>query len=198
VAIKTVIYLFGGCDEEGDRRNEIRSYNTETRVWTLLKPTGNSPSRRFGSRGWVEGVFLYFFGGRCETDSSSLPGGEMDGDRTNQVARFNTKTKTWSDVRTSGARPTPRAYAGLAKMRSEVYVMGGSDGNGKKLYDVRILDLKTFAWTESRPRGPAPGIRDSHSFTAVSPNLILLVGGYGGSRLRDVWTLDTTNQTWKR
>jgi N-acetylneuraminic acid mutarotase len=35
-------------------------------------------------------------------------------------------------------------------------------------------------------------------FTTVSPNLILLVGGYGASSyLRDVWTLNTKTQTWK-
>jgi N-acetylneuraminic acid mutarotase len=197
VAIKTVIYLFGGLAEGDRRQNGIRSYNTKTRVWTLLKPTGQSPSGRAGSCGWVEGVFLYFFGGKI--DSSSLPGGEMADNCTNQVARFNTKTKTWSDVRTSGARPTPRCGAGLAKLRGEVYVMGGIDGKYKQLDDVRILDLKTFAWTELRPRGPSPGDRYIHSFTAVSPNLILLVGGWNeSSHLRDVWTLDTENQTWKR
>jgi N-acetylneuraminic acid mutarotase len=203
VAIGSMIYVFGGSDGVfggSCRRNNLRSYDTITKVWLLIKPDGKSPSGRSNSCGWSEGVFLFFFGGSCDTDDgSSLQGGEMDGDRTNQVARFNTRTDTWSNVETSGARPKPRTWAGLAKSRDKVYLMGGNHKSGGNLNDVRILDLKTFEWTELRPRGPSPGIRYDHSFTAVSPNLILLVAGYGASNYQsDVWTLNTKTQTWKR
>jgi hypothetical protein len=43
VAIGSVIYVFGGFD--GSRRqNDLRSYDTITKVWLLIKPDGKSPS----------------------------------------------------------------------------------------------------------------------------------------------------------
>jgi hypothetical protein len=117
-----------------------------TKVRLLIKPDGKSLSARDGSGGWTQGVFLFFFGGYCGTnDESSLQGGERDESYTNQVARFNTRTDTWSNVETSGAQPKPRTLAGLTKLRDKVYLMGGQDAKMNELNDVRILDLKTFA-----------------------------------------------------
>jgi N-acetylneuraminic acid mutarotase len=195
VSIGSVIYVFGGRDSASQNRRELRSYDTTTKVWKILRSKGKSYPARWGSCGWTEGVFLFFFGGWQRYEGSW----EIEGVYTNQVEQFNTRTETWSSIETSGARPKPRDQASLTKLRGKVYLVGGHDAKENELNDVRILDLKTFAWAELRPQGPSPGIQWNHSFTAVSSNLILLVRGDGASSiLRDVWTLNIKSQTWKQ
>jgi len=103
----------------------------------------------------------------------------MQGERTNEVAKFNVKNFSWERVKLpEGARrPCPRSGHSAVIVGQTMYIFGGKADNSLRLNDLWGFNLQSNTWTLVKPVDEVvPEVRSGHS-ACVYDGLILIFGG---------------------
>ncbi|KAJ4851432.1 hypothetical protein Tsubulata_013963 [Turnera subulata] len=185
------VYIFGGCGVAG-RLNDLWGYDVVEQNWINYPSPGDSCKGRGGpglavARGkiWV----VYGFAGM-----------EMD-----DVHCFDPAHGKWTQVETSGEKPTARSVFSTVGIGKYIIIAGGevdpSDlghlGAGKFASETFALDTETFIWRrldDGLGSETHPGARGWCAFAAGSLNGkegLLVYGGNSPSndRLDDIFFL---------
>jgi cysteine-rich repeat protein len=179
------VVLFGGHD--GALDGETWEYDGVTATWTLVTPSGSSPSAR-GSHAMAYDAArnrVILFGG------SDFP---LDG----ETWEYDGATATWTQVTPSGSSPSPRYQHAMAydASRGRVVLFGGSDAGGLD-GETWEYDGATATWTQVTPTGSSPSPRESHAmaYDAVRGRVVLF-GGNDNALDGETWEYDGATATW--
>ena len=143
----------------------------------MAASTGQPPSLPYepvGRWGHISAVIQdrqYTFKGRYGALASRLPP---------KMVEILDIIPNWQQKATSGQTPPGTLFAACIAMDSYIYHFGGHDE--KAYYNtIHCLDTKRLIWKEistSNP-GEAPMAKDSAGMIALSPNILVIVAGYG-------------------
>ncbi|XP_061174172.1 uncharacterized protein LOC133183238 [Saccostrea echinata] len=189
VIINKNAYVFGG--EHSPRvpiGSTVHCLNLETQEWSVCQPKNkeNEPKPINAAAVASIGDCMYVFGGR-----SGITMGEGD---TNDMYSFNTSTKEWSKLATSGEVPLARSFHSMTAMENSLYVFGGCSEKGR-LNDLYCLDVATNQW-EKQPSYDVIEGRGGPGLVAVGKTLYV-VAGFAGREMNDVHAFDTKSKTWQ-
>ena len=123
-AVGHEIFLFGGYTN-GGKSAEVFEFDTILLTWVYLAATGTSPSRRDGHAMISVGIKLFVFGGKV---------GPLESDYSDEAFEFDTGKFEWSLRASSQSDPAPkgRQNHAMASLGSQVFLYGGSRGQGEK------------------------------------------------------------------
>ncbi|KAJ8245944.1 hypothetical protein GJAV_G00261970 [Gymnothorax javanicus] len=210
-----VMYIFGGCTENG-HINQLYCVNLLDGMFAWRRVTdskGLRPSPREKHSCWTYANRIIYFGGygckqiQEDSNSSSFITDEMAlvtigttvyrfWGWNNEVHVFDLSTNTWTEPRTHGVRPKPRAAHSCASLGRMGYVCGGAEGTS---VDMHCLDLETWTWTEVVPVSAVPMARFWHTLTELPDGTLFLFGGVNmtGKALSDGWIFDVKSKEWR-
>ena len=149
---------------------------------------------------WDEGAKrAVLFGGERNTDDHKPEA--ILGD----LWRYDPAQDAWERVDVKGANPDARAYqaAAIDPAGRKLYMHGGFDAKFKFRDDLWVLDLDQNTWTELKPVGDKPGVRDAHSLQFDEKKKSLyLVGGLldfaDFKSSKETWIFELGSSTWKK
>ena len=186
------VVLFGGKGK--DYYNDTWAYNSSSKRWTELKPTGPLPPARFGQA-------LVYDPTRQKVILSGgvLQSGHLTYDDT---WAYDPDANTWSDLNPGGSLPPWRTYPAMVSDPSSgnVILFGGWTGNDA-FSDTWAYNPAGNTWTQLNPASSPPA-RWGHSMVYVSAiHKVILFGGLfgsydGSSRYNDTWAYDPVKNTW--
>ncbi|CAD5315493.1 Kelch repeat type 1 [Arabidopsis suecica] len=183
------VYVFGGVSKGGTmntptRFRTIEAYNIADGKWAQLPDPGDNFEKR-GGAGFavVQGKIWVVYG----FATSIVPGGKDDYE-SNAVQFYDPASKKWTEVETTGAKPSARsvfAHAVVGKyiiiFAGEVWPdLNGHYGPGTLSNEGYALDTETLVWEKLGEEG-APAI--PRGWTAYTPatvdgkNGLLMHGG---------------------
>lgn len=181
------VYVFGGCGNAG-RLNDLWSYDIVNKVWIEFpapgkdcKPRGGPGLAALQGKIWV----VYGFSGVEEED----------------IHCFDTNGGKWSQVETTGQKPTARSVFSTVVIGKYIFIYGGeidpSDlghlGAGKFSGEVYALDTQTLVWKKCDDGSEQhPGPRGWCAFAGMKRgdhDELLVYGGNSPSndRLDDIF-----------
>jgi N-acetylneuraminic acid mutarotase len=136
-------------------------------------------------------------------DHMYIFGGFVNGDRTNDVYKFNFKASEWQGVATGEPKPCPRAGHSSVVVEGAnpyMYIFGGKDNDDKMLNDMWRLSLSTHAWEQIKyDATTAPRGRQGHSMAVYRGQVIVFGGLYEITReLNDFFIFNIEKNEWKR
>jgi hypothetical protein len=104
---------------------------------------------------------------------------------------------TWTQLTTTGARPTARSYATMIydPAGNRMILFGGFGNTLADFNDAWALNLSDAIWVQLAPTGQAPPPRDGHVafYDPVHDAMIVYGGKNSGGKLSDVWRLSLAN-----
>ncbi|XP_061340684.1 thiohydroximate-O-sulfate sulfur/sulfate-lyase (nitrile-forming) NSP5 [Gastrolobium bilobum] len=172
------IYIFGGCGVNG-RLNDLWAFDVVDNKWVEFPSPGENCKGR-GGPGLVvaQGKIWVVYG---------FAGKEVD-----DVHCFDMVHKTWSQVETSGDKPTARSVFCTFSNGKHIIVYGGeidpSDlghmGAGQFSGEVYALDIETLQWERLEDRveyGAHPGPRGWCAFSGAKRDGIEGLLVFGGN-----------------
>ncbi|XP_047201968.1 kelch domain-containing protein 1-like isoform X2 [Girardinichthys multiradiatus] len=181
-------------------------------VWKKIVPEfGSAPSPRDKLSCWVyDGKLIYFggYGHKVLADVSSRnrnfildePSGLEDSfwGWNNEVHIYDPVEGSWTEPRTHGRTPAPRAAHAGTTLGCKGYVCGGRVME-TRTYDIHCLDLESWTWTEIVPLSATPVGRSWHTLTAVSETTMFLFGGLSVDckPMSDGWLFDVETKKWR-
>lgn len=207
------MYIFGGCDDNG-QTNLIYCVNLTDHkyMWRkIMHESGRAPSPRDKLSCWVYNGRLIYFGGyghKLLTDVNSQNKNFIVDEASwvedvfwgwnNEVHVFNPAEAGWSEPKTHGRAPAPRAAHASATLGHRGYVCGGRVME-TRTSDIHCLDLETWTWSEIVPASPTPVGRSWHTLTAVSDSSLFLFGGLSidCKPMSDGWLIDVETRKWR-
>ncbi|KAJ4964475.1 hypothetical protein NE237_024414 [Protea cynaroides] len=141
IADDSHVYAFGGCGVAG-RLNDLSAFDVREHRWIRFPVPGDSIRGRGGPGLAVCGRKIWVVYG--------FAGQEMD-----DVHCFDLDNQQWSQVETTGEKPTPRSVFSTAAIGKNIFIYGGevdpSDlghmGAGMFAGDVYMLDTETKVWS---------------------------------------------------
>ncbi|XP_062253865.1 kelch domain-containing protein 1-like [Platichthys flesus] len=211
-SLNGTMYIFGGCDDR--QTNELYCVNLTDGKYRWRKmshQTGSAPSPRDKFSCWVyKGRLIYFggYGHKLLTDVDSRNRSFIVDEAAwvedvfwgwnNEVHIFDPRHEGWSEPKTHGRAPAPRAAHACATAGHRGYVCGGRVMETRTT-DIHCLDLETWTWSEIHPVSSAPVGRSWHTLTAVSDSTLFLFGGLSldCKPMSDGWLLDVETKTWR-
>jgi N-acetylneuraminic acid mutarotase len=112
----------------------------------------------------------------------------------NDVHEYNPRANQWTQLQTSGSRPTKRSYASVVVYKDSLIVFGGYDINDQIRDDIYLMDFKSKHWHEVQvyPGGYIPKARYQHSAVIYKDEMIV----FGGSCMYE-WVNDVNKFTFK-
>lgn len=210
-ALNGHMYIFGGCDDNG-QTNQLYSVNlTDVKyTWKKIKhKMGSAPSPRDKLSCWVYKGRLMYFGGyglKSSTDRDNRNRSYIVDETwmgvfwgwNNEVHIFDPMQASWSEPQTHGRAPAPRAAHTSATTGCRGYICGGRVRETRSS-DVHCLDFETWTWSEITPVTTAPVGRSWHTLTAVSDSTLFLFGGLSSDckPMSDGWLLDVETKKWR-
>ncbi|XP_028293465.1 kelch domain-containing protein 1 isoform X2 [Gouania willdenowi] len=211
-SLKGSMYIFGGCDDNGQTNQMFCVDLTDGKyMWRKIAyELGSPPSPRDKLSCWVYNERLIYFGGYghkqlTEFDSRNKSFvideaswvTDIFWGWNNEVQIFDPVQATWSQPNIQGRPPAPRAAHASATLGSRGYICGGRVTE-TRMSDIHFLDLKTWTWTEILPASSCPVGRSWHTLTAVSHNTLFLFGGLSADckPMSDGWLIDVDTKTW--
>ncbi|KAL2099288.1 hypothetical protein ACEWY4_005768 [Coilia grayii] len=206
------MFIFGGCCDDG-QTNELFSVNLLDRkyIWKKRKhENGSVPSPRDKLSCWVYQDRIIYFGGyghKLLDDLDSSTNFIIDEVSwmedvfwgwNNEVHLFDPRINSWSQPRTYGRPPAPRAAHASATLGCKGYICGGRVME-TRTSDIHCLDLKSLTWTEITSTSGLPVGRSWHTLTAVSDKELFLFGGLSVDckPMSDGWVFDVETRKWK-
>lgn len=104
--------------------------------------------------------------------------------------------RRWTQVKSSGASPSPRSGAASVIVDAHMYIFGGYGGGGR-LDDFHCFDLENTRWSRIEPSsGLTPGMRENNGLIEFQGKLYLF-GGYNGQQwLNDLFSFDLITKEW--
>ena len=125
-------------------------------------------------------------------------GGFIEGEKTNELYRYDFKGNSWEKVNAlSKISPPNRAGHSSVIIDNQMIIFGGKDDENEKLNDTWVFDLNSQQWENCNPEEPLPINRSGHSAT-VYQNLMIIFGGIHEvtRELDDCWIFDPKNKSW--
>ncbi|CAK9005235.1 unnamed protein product [Durusdinium trenchii] len=180
------MWVFGGTDGSAVL-DEVHSLDTQagTPIWTTPSVSGTSPSARQRHSAVMDASGkMWVFGG---WDGSGY---------FNDVHYLDTQagTPTWTTPSVSGNSPETRnRHVSVMDGNGKMWIFGGwGPGNGY-LNDVHYLDTQaaTPTWTTPSISGTSPTGRERFAAVMDSSGKIWIFGGTDGSRVDELYCLDT-------
>ncbi|KAM9842092.1 kelch domain-containing protein 1 isoform 2-T2 [Aulostomus maculatus] len=207
------LYIFGGCDDNG-QTNQIYCVNLKDGKYEwreILHKSGSAPSPRDKLSCWVYKGRITYFGGYGDKHLSHAesrnPSFIIDNaiwennyfwGWNNEVHIFDPMQASWTEPRTHGRAPAPRAAHASAILGCKGYICGGRVME-TRTSDVHCLDLESWTWSEIIPVSTIPVGRSWHTLTAVSDDAVFLFGGLSAdcTPMSDGWLFDVETKTWR-
>lgn len=175
-----VMYISHGFTGAG-RFDDTWAFSLAAGRWSELSPESSRPIKRCLHRcGFdAQSKSFYLFGGQ----SNEVP---ILGD----LWRFDPAARRWSEVPSTGQRPSPRFLSALVvdQHGQRLLLFGGLSSQGLAK-DLWAFDQPS-GWMPLDAGEPSPEARSSHA-AALDPQgrAIYIFGGAGSSELGDVWRL---------
>jgi hypothetical protein len=201
------LFVFAG--QHAKTNNDFNDYWQASGVigssnlkWTILRPSGPTPSRRFGHTGLFDSGSdrMMVFGG-----ATGYPAPCVNDYHVLQHADLLGGTPTWLLITPSGTAPPIRALHASVydSVTNTLIIFGGYNCKTTYYNDVWILKdanavTGTPSWTQLAPSGPIPSARESSSavYDSAANSLIVFGGDAGGNQYSgDVWVLSNANGT---
>ncbi len=181
------VLLFGGLDSNGMALGDSWAYSSAL-SWNVVLVTGQ-PAARLNhalASDKNDGYRPYLFGGY-----------DSNGVKLNDLWRLEPATfgSRWRQL-TTATRPSTRDTHAMAfdDQRRRLVLFGGRDDGNTFLNDTWEFDPLTTSWTQLHPaRSPGARVNAAMVFDA-GRNRIVLIGGYDGSYLNEIWEFD--GRTW--
>ncbi len=208
-AVKVFLYTFGGKDASGKLLDDTQaraftlqlallrtgctsythsllpqSLNTALKNWREVDVVGSKPSARHAhSVAVLDATTPIVFGGLGNND-------QVLGD----AFAFDSTSKTWSAVSTTGG-PSPRHGHAAVAIGPAMFVFGGRDAAGKALSDV--WKYESGSWQLLHATGPAPAV--AYAAVGVCGTKLFVHGGEAtpGVLTTTLASFDTVGNTWQ-
>jgi N-acetylneuraminic acid mutarotase len=186
VEIQGEFYLFGGksADSRSVLLNEIHKFTPSQNKWTKETPVNAPPDPREGHTAVVHNRKMYVFFGQGNA-------GDLK-----DVWAYNPAEKSWEKQTTpSTYLPQGRIQHGTVVLGNIVYVFGGREGSGNKIFgDLWAYNLLDKTWeVESYiPSGGAYG----HAMSAAGNNLYIYGGQNTSSLNAETWHYQIAEKAW--
>jgi hypothetical protein len=183
--VRDRMIVIGGYD--GTFRNDVWALSLSgSPAWTMIAPAGPAFPARGGHAAIYDpvGDRVVVFGG---SDGASPPSNR----RSDVWALSLSGTPTWTEITPAVAGPSARSghSAVYDATRQRIVFFGGS--TPAYLNDTWALSLSGApTWSPVPVSGPLPAAREEHSaIYDPSHDRMIMVSGYGGTRLGDAWSL---------
>lgn len=189
VIINHHAYVFGG--ENSPRvpiGSTVHCLDLNTLEWSVSQPKDkeSEPPPTNAAAVAALGDSMYMFGGR-----SGISMGEGDN---NDMYTFNTCSKEWRKLPTTGDVPMARSYHAMTALGNALYVFGGCTQKGR-MNDLYCFDVDTNTW-EKQPAYDVIEGRGGPGLVSVGHTLYV-VAGFAGREMNDVHAFDTKEKTWQ-
>lgn len=211
------VYMFGGVVTHASSKHEFTNAMWKLSrcgpnrfTWREVRCTGQIPSPR-RTQSWDFDHKMWTFAGMGPYLEDNRHGewicADFDGTSSlpqlyyyNQLNCFHPKFREWENVCCQGNIPSPRADYGVTKVKSSIWLCGGSPLEVSLIHDLYNLNMTTLIFTQISVAGTtSPVCRYAHSFTALTDKQIALHGGCSDEGAQsDTWILDLTTLSWKQ
>uniref|UniRef100_A0A0D3B9S9 ACB domain-containing protein n=1 Tax=Brassica oleracea var. oleracea TaxID=109376 RepID=A0A0D3B9S9_BRAOL len=112
---------------------------------------------------------------------------------------FDTRTCTWSMLKTYGKPPVSRGGQSVTIVGKTLVIFGGQDAKRSLLNDLHVLDLETMTWDEIDAIGASPSPRSDHAAAVHAERYLLIFGGCSHATcFGDLHVLDLQTMEWSR
>ncbi|CAE5960172.1 unnamed protein product [Arabidopsis arenosa] len=161
------VYVFGGVSKGGKMKTPVRfrtieEYNIADGKWVQLPDPGENFEKR-GGAGFavVQGKIWVVYG----FATSIVPGGK-DNYESNAVQFYDPASKKWTEVETTGAKPSARSVFAHAVVGKHIIIFGGEVwpdlrghlGPGTLSNEGYVLDTETLVWEKLGEEGAVPAM----------------------------------------
>lgn len=197
------MFLFGGCDEEGESLQDQFFLDLDTKTWSAIESKGNKPGPRYGHSVTLlpaqrKIVVLGGTDGKHLTqDTRSLLDPEFPSFKSEKslhpmsVHVFDIDMLSWATLvcknAGTGAQPSPRAYHSATLLGKNLFVTGGQLqnwllSNSHYIHGCYILEIVKNQWEHNTIKGdsfiPFPGCSlGAHTGCAVDSSSLIIFGG---------------------
>ncbi|KTW30960.1 uncharacterized protein T551_01512 [Pneumocystis jirovecii RU7] len=179
------IVIFGGNDEK-TYYNTVHVFDVTRYYWYTPITSTVKPIPRKGHTACFYNSSIYYFGG--ETDTKAL----------NDLWKLDCSDldfPIWSEVETTGHKPSPRAYHSANIIGSNMVIIGGSN-NIDVFGDIFILNIEKSLWIKVNIQLSLP--RLAHNSTIIGPYLFISGGRDKLSYFSDISLLNITTMKWEK
>ncbi|CAN7117022.1 unnamed protein product [Brassica rapa subsp. narinosa] len=190
--IQDKMYIYGG-NHNGRYLGDLHVLDFKNWTWSRVEtkvateseetsPTLLSPCAGHSLIPWDNK--LLSIGGHTKNPSESM-----------QVKIFDTRTCTWSMLKTYGKPPSSRGGQSVTIVGKTLVIFGGQDAKRSLLNDLHVLDLETMTWDELDSIGASPSPRADHAAAVHAERYLLIFGGgshatcFGDLHVLDLQTL---------
>lgn len=150
------IFVFRGGDGSA-YLNDLHALNVDTMKWRQIATVGNAPEPR------ADHASAYL----CLTKELIIFGGWNGRERLNDMHLLNTETLVWSQPKTGGVSPQPRAGMTLTAVRDKLFVFGGNGTQSTVCNDVHLFDRSKMMFiqvTRAKSRMDCDSYKDCENF----------------------------------
>jgi N-acetylneuraminic acid mutarotase len=184
---KKQVLVFGGLNSNpGTLFNDLWAYDTTTKAWAKIDPSGVPPSERESSTMayWPSTQRVLLFGGLSLGEDTDAELGDM--------WAYDPLTMTWGEVARTGIAPSARLGQAMASAPAlgGVFLFGGRFDD-TDLDDSWVFDSLDDTWARLQPAEGSPEARDGHVMAYDSSSgALVLFGGFDSSAsldLGDTW-----------
>jgi len=212
------MFLFGGCDEEGEALDDQYYFDFEERKWTAIESTGAKPAPRYGHTASLLPAQrkIVVLGGtdgkhvvadpRTVADPEFPPFKSEKALHPMTVHVFDIDSSSWSTLvcknAGTGAQPSPRAYHSATLLGKNLFVTGGQLqnwllSNSHYIHGCYILEIVKNQWEHNTIKGdsfiPFPGCSlGAHTGCAVDSSSLVIFGGI----VQTSQTVEQVNTFW--
>ena len=126
--------------------------------------------------------------------------GDFQSHYNNQLLCFDPTGQEWTDTKTSGTIPKPRAKHATTILNGKVWLYGRKAASDAFISDdFYQLDMVSLVWTKIQTGPIKPGSACNCSVSTATENRLVLHGGLcSGITLPYTWVFDVLTATWNQ
>lgn len=145
----TQMVIFGGF-KQGNRTNEVATYNFSTNSWTnVLVPTGDAlPCPRSGHSATLHNGNMYVFGGKND-----------ESEKLDDLWVYNIADSKWTKLSPDGECPYPRSGHSCDVYDDWLVLFGGIWDVTKELNDLWFYSISKNVWVKVIDTANSPQIK---------------------------------------
>lgn len=184
----------------------VFSFFVDTNQWYVPNMKGDVPPGCAAFGFTTDGTRAFVFGGMVEYGRYSNDLYEL------KISNWEWKKIKPRPMKNNQPPPRPRLGHSFNFIGNKIYLFGGlaNDSENPKqnvpkyLNDLYTLELKgstnMYQWEKPATHGTPPGPRESHTAVVYQPPgcgpKLIIYGGMCGTRLGDLWILNTETMNW--